>query len=299
MALHELKDFDFSHSTVTLWTFKGRVPSINGHWIDTTTDLDAEFQKIASAQLVGLEEEMEYTLLAENNEASVLTLPHDETRFYLVEEALSNRSYARKIRDVKTIQNAKFYVVEFVNNDEVVYAVRRTDKSWRTKEKTDLLTLIWKDKELDIIEDEGFQIHRSFDFFIFNNNIFIVNKGNFEIVMNYREAHAQDFHDLCSEPEFRNLFEELDVLISYVGQNKVQLRRMSAIRQKAFYKDADFMARLSAQFADHGLNLTYSGNGLLVPTPENCKDVLTALLDHRLRSSFSENTYDVQNATNV
>ncbi len=299
MALEELRDFDFESSAVTLWTFKGTAPKVNGHWIETSDSLDGHLKSVATSQLSQLEEEFEYGLLTQNNEASVLILPQDETYFYAVLEGLSDASYSRKIRDVRTIRNAKFYVAEFVCDDKVVHAVKRTDKSWRTQEKKAIINIFWKDKQLDVLDDDGFTIHRSFDFFVYDNNLLISNKSNFETILNYRAFHQQDFEDLCGEAEFLGIFVDVAPLIAFVGTNKAQLRRMSAIRQKGFYKDADFMSRLRGQYSDFGLSLDFNSNGMIEASAGNCKDVLTALLDHRLRSSFSQITYDVQSTSTI
>jgi len=83
------------------------------------------------------------------------------------------------------------------------------------------------------------------------------------------------------------------------GSNKINLRRISSIRQKAHYKNASFMALLKQHHAAYGLALQFDANGLIVCTSENCRDVMTALLDHRLASAFSANIYDVPDATKV
>lgn len=59
------------------------------------------------------------------------------------------------------------------------------------------------------------------------------------------------------------------------------------------------MQRLRQHHAQYQLNLTYNAQGLIDPTPANCPDIITALLDHRLSSAFSQNVYDVPDATLV
>src|SRR5690606_16939635 len=98
---------------------------------------------------------------------------------------------------------------------------------------------------------------------------------------------------------FFSLFSTLDPLVVFVGTNKLHLRRACAIRQKGHYRDADFMARLRKRHAECGLNLIFDDQGRIVPTPETCADIIRALLDHRLSSLFSQNNYDVPDATVV
>lgn len=59
------------------------------------------------------------------------------------------------------------------------------------------------------------------------------------------------------------------------------------------------MTKLRQHHAGHGLTLEFDTNGLIVPTAETCRDIITALLDHGLASAFSENVYDVPDATKV
>ncbi|MXO48935.1 DUF4868 domain-containing protein [Erythrobacter vulgaris] len=101
------------------------------------------------------------------------------------------------------------------------------------------------------------------------------------------------------ENEFIQIFANLTPLTTFVGSNKIHLRRMCSIRQKGHYKDQTFISRLRQHHAAHGLSLQFDQNGLIVCTPDNCRDVITALLDHRLASAFSENVYDVPDATKV
>ncbi|OEI84671.1 DUF4868 domain-containing protein [Brucella sp. BO3] len=297
--LANLKAFNVKEADLTLWTFKGTVPQINGHWIETTDELDQELKRVFLSQLNGFSEEQNYSLLAQNNEESVMTLPSDETDVYVISEAIGQITSGRKTQSVKTLRNAKFYVVRFVHNGQVVFAVRKTDPSWKTKAATNVLTAIYKDRELDLAEDDGFKIQRTFDFFCINDQLLISDKRNFETILNYRAAHENDFEQLQAEAEFIQVFAELTHLRSFVGINRLQLRRMSAIRVKSFYKDEGFMNNLRLRYAEFGLNIVFDGEGKIIPTPETCRDIMTALLDHRLRSGFSGNTYDVPDAVQV
>lgn len=87
-ALNDLKEFNFIESEVSLWTFKGTLPNTNGHWIETTDELDAEIKNITLSQLEKLTEQQEYSLLAQNNEASVLSILTDETHAGIIRDCI-------------------------------------------------------------------------------------------------------------------------------------------------------------------------------------------------------------------
>ncbi len=59
------------------------------------------------------------------------------------------------------------------------------------------------------------------------------------------------------------------------------------------------MQRLRSRHKEFGLNIVLDLSGKIVPSPETCKDIFQALLDHRLGSAFSTNIYDVQDAAKV
>ncbi|MBS1164193.1 MAG: hypothetical protein H6R00_218 [Proteobacteria bacterium] len=297
--LADLKAFNPTGSTITLWTFKGTIPDVNGHWIETTDRLDAELRDVFSHQLASATEQIEYGLLAENNESSVLRIPTDETDIHAIISGMTNFSSKRRIRSVKTLQNARFYVASLFKNDTIVLCVKKTDSSWTTKSSKNLISAIFSENQLDVSENEAFRIYKIFDFFIFGDSIFIHNKKNFESIANYRAAHENDFAGLQAEPEFVGIFSDTAPLVQFVGENRIHLRRISAIRIKSFYKNTDFMENLRRLYIEFGLNIIFSAEGKIVPTPETCKDIMTALLDHRLRSGFSGNTYDVPDAVAI
>lgn len=302
--LDDLILFDIEDSVVTLWTFKKQTlknapPKFNGHWIDTTDDLDVKLREIVTREISTITEKKDYSLLAENNEASVLSIEADETHVGLLADQFAAELPVRKIKDVKTIFNANFYVIKLVQGANILFAVRKTDATWRSKSARNVVTAFFSDTQLDVAPDENFRIQTNVDFFGINGNLFVRNKRNFESVLNYKVAHEADYAEMRADADFVAIFDSLHELTKFVGSNKIQLRRMSAIRQKAFFSDESFMTNLRARYKEFGLNINFDKEGKIVPTAETCRDIVAALLDHRLGSGFSGNIYDVPDATKV
>ncbi|HTF72576.1 MAG TPA: hypothetical protein VK638_58900 [Edaphobacter sp.] len=59
------------------------------------------------------------------------------------------------------------------------------------------------------------------------------------------------------------------------------------------------MTRVRQNYAEYGFALQFDNAGKLIVTPETGEEVITALLDHRLASGFSNRIYDVPSATPV
>ena len=152
---------------------------------------------------------------------------------------------------------------------------------------------------MELEEKPSFSISKYFDFFIVNETVLIQNKQQFESLLSYKAAHILDFKVMQADPEFNGIFSDMAHLVEYVGTNKMQLRRVSAIKQKQYYKNPAFITSLKDNHAEFGLSIEFDVDGKIKPTPESCKDIFQALLDYRLKSHFSQNIYDVQNTVNI
>jgi hypothetical protein len=303
-ALEDLKEFDLANATVNLWVFKksqatGQPITFTGRWIGTTNSLDAAIKESIDEERLRITEVKAFDLLAQNNEGSALTIDTLETHAPEIVEKAIDETDARKVRRLKDLQNAVFYVVKLVSNGRTIHAVRKTDGSWISKKASGVISALFVDDELDINDSPSFTISKYFDFFVVGDEILISNKGAFEAVLSYKQAHREDFAQLRAEVEFANVFTDTNVVAAFVGDNKIQLRRASAIRAKGHYKNAGFMTNLRRDHARYGLRIEFDANGRIVPTPETCGDIFRALLDHRLTSPFSQNLYNVDDASTV
>jgi hypothetical protein len=304
-ALADLKAFNLEAATVLLWAFKGPTgpsgspPTYTGRWIETTDAVDRVLKEIVEAERGRLEETMEYGLLAQNNEGNALTIPAEETHVGLLVGAVAAETDAKRVRRPDELSNCRFYVIKLVHGDAVIHAVRRTDSGWATKRALSTRSLFYEENRLTLDHRPHFDIENTIDFFIVGDEVLILNKGRFESILRYKEAHRDDFAALQGEAEFSAIFVDLAPLVTHVGENKIQLRRASAIRQKGHYRDADFMDRLREHHVKYGFTIQFDDDGRIIATPDTCAEIITALLDHRLASAFSMRVYDVPTATPI
>ena len=297
-TLDDLKALDVDGAELTLWVVKkstrvGGSPRLTGRYVDTEPTLDAELKSAMRNEINRLTEVQEYGLLTENNESSALSISTAETHAGLIVEGTAEEVPQNKADALKKVQNSAFYVIKLVSGDTVVRGVRKTDPSWRVRRVVNAITVCFSDEQLGIDTTPTLYISHQVDFLITDDIVFVLNKANFESIVNYKQAHKEDFQRLLQEPEFAGFFAQTEALESYVGENKLQLRRASAIRHKGHYKDPKFMRNLRAQHDIYRLNIDFDAEGKIVATPETCRDIFQALLDHRLTSGFSENVYDV------
>lgn len=304
IGLAELQAFDIANAVVTVWTFKksgpaGEAPIFNGRWITTDDALDGALSEAVEAVRAGIAELQPYGLLAQNNEGSALVLEVGATHAPLLVAQAADPAQNRKVRTLKQISNSAFYVVKFTVGVQALYAVRKTDDSWRSRKAAGALSVLYGDEGLTLDQTPHFNISRHIDFFILADTVFVLQKAHFESLLSHKAEHLADFAAMMQEGEFVAAFAALDELQTYVGANKIQLRRASVIRERGYYRDAVFMARLRQHHAALGLNIVFDAAGRIVPSAETCRDIFQALLDHRLNSRLTEAVYDVENSVAV
>lgn len=301
----EFAAFDIAGAAMTVWAFRksggagGTAPTFSGHWVATDPALEAAVKAAVQQRRAAIEEVNPYGLLAQNNEASALSIGADETYADGMIAATADPLPQRRATTLRHIQNTDFYVIKLVSDGITLYAVRKADSSWHTKRRAKAIDALFRDETLTLEPAPAFSLSTYVDFFIFDGIIYMMDKGNFESVLSYRQAHTNQFLALQAEPEFVSIFKDMNPLVAFIGTNKIQLRRACAIQTKGHYRDPGFMQRLRERFQQYRLNIIFDEHGLLVPTPETCRDIMTALLDHRLSSAFSEEIYDVPDAVAV
>jgi hypothetical protein len=302
-SLDEIKAFDLAEADLTVWVYKKStqdgLPVFTGRWVGVTDDLTASLRDAVTRALEAVTETIDYDILAQNNESSVLLLGADETHIALVEGQAANPTEARKVRQLKQIANADFYMLRFATEETVLLAVRKTNATWSTRRSSNILRVVFEDEELDVDERPSFSLEPFFDFFVFDGDVLVSNKQRFESVLAYRSGHVEAFQELVAEPEFSDIFSDVAAITEFVGTNKIQLRRAIAIREKGHFKDPAFMDKLRAECAAMNLGIAFDEHGRIVPTPESCRDIFQALLDHRLDSRLSLKMYDVQSTEPV
>lgn len=301
--LADLNAFDVEGSDLTVWVYRRAMrdglPVFKGRWVGITDELASSLRAAVSGAIGAVDETIAYEVLAQNHETSVLTLGADETHIALVEAQAANPTEDLKVRKLSEIANSDFYMLRFATQGGVLLALRKTNASWSTRRSSGILRVVFDDQELDIDERPAFSLEPYFDFFVLGKDIFVSNKARFESVLAYRAGHVEAFEELVGEPDFSGIFSDMAAITEFVGTNKIHLRRAIAIREKGHFRDAGFMDNLRANCAAMGLVIAFDWEGRIVPTPETCRDIFQALLDHRLDSRLSMRIYDVQSTEPV
>ncbi|ODT10718.1 MAG: hypothetical protein ABS35_41890 [Kaistia sp. SCN 65-12] len=301
-ALTDLLAFDVEQSAVSLWICRGPRggatddPAYTARWVGLTQDLETVLKATVNGHRSQIADVQPYDFLSAIPAGGAMTIDDDETHAGLLTAYLATQTQQKRVRNEGDLYNCTFYVIKLVHGDSIVYAVRKTDAVWQTKRSLSMRSVIFRENELTIANDPRFDIATNIDFYIVDDEILVCHMGHFETILRYKQAHQGDFAALQGEIAFQAVFDDIAPLIDHVGQNKIRLRRASAIRQKGHYRDQNFMTRLRQQAEQYGFTIQFHQNGTIIPTEETCAQIITALLDHRLSSAFSTQIYDVQGA---
>lgn len=297
-----LRAFDFANSVIYLWVFKRSATEnrFSSFYVQTDQHLNALLLGVVQSEVGRITEWANYTYLSETNENSCLACPIAGTDFVFLKERVDRPEPDCRVRSIKDLTNADGYVVKFVHNNQVVYAVKKSASNWKTSYLKTHINLVFRNGELSAAEDNGFAIEKYFDFYALDQTLFIASKRAFESSMEHRVSYAQAFVDLRRNATFSALFTDMQPMIDYVGTNSIQLRRMARIEERALFNRPGFLGAVQAVSARRGWGLNFDpATSRLIPCDQTIKTIMQVLLDHRLLSEVTDLIYDVPDATQV
>src|SRR6185369_3707831 len=294
--------FNYAQATVHLWVFKKSATTTKyvAHYVSTDQSLTDILKGLIQAEMTRITEFSPYSYLSQTNENSCLSTTQQVTDFQLLKTQVDRPEPECHVRGIKDLKGAEGYLVKYSNNNETVYAVKRSTSSWKTSYPKKFINIIFSDGELSAAEDNGFAIERNFDFYCKGALIFIANKRSFESVMAYRDGYTQAFTGLRQNQSFSALFTDLQPLIDYVGSNSTHLRRMATVEQKGLYGRPDFLVNLQRVSVRRNWDINFEpATNRIIACDQTARTILQVLLDHRLLSEVTDNIYDVPDATPI
>ncbi|GLQ97629.1 Kiwa anti-phage protein KwaB-like domain-containing protein [Dyella mobilis] len=301
-AFVRFQDFDFDNSDVHLWVFKRSTTEAKyvASYVRTDEDLDDALIRFAKHEQERITEWSPYSYLAETNQNGCLLVSKDETNFDLLKEAVDEHELDRSIDDVNQFKRALGYLVKFVNQSRVVYAVRRSPSTWKTAyRKRGVINAFFRDGKLSAVEGEEFAIEPNFDFFAFGNFIFVSSKSGFESMMRYRDGYEKAFETLQQTQSFTKIFTDIKPMVEYVGKNAMHLKRMATVEQMKLYMKPNFIKALQKVNKQNNWGIKFDQNNHIILTAKTMPVILKVFLDQRLLSEVTHITYDVPSGVKV
>lgn len=297
-----LRSFDYTNASLHLWVFKrsSTAKKFSAFYVRTDEVLNGFLRNVVLTETNRITEFSRYSYLSEVNENSCLAMSSAENEFSHLKIQVDRPEPECGVRSIKDLKGADGYVVKFTHNDQIIYAVKRSTSTWKTSYPKKFINMVFNNGELSAAEDNGFSIERNFDFYCASSTIFIASKRAFESAMNYRTAYTQAFEMLQQSPSFSTLFTDLQPLITYVGNNSIQLRRMAVIEQKGLYARQGFLSNLQRVNTAREWKINFDPiSHQIIACEQTARTILQVLLDHRLMSEVTSNIYDVPDAVQI
>ncbi|WP_205352195.1 hypothetical protein [Vibrio cholerae] len=122
-----LKAFDFENADTYLWVFKESTTKakFRTKFVQTEAELNKDLKGFVRAEVNRITEHSPYTYISQTNENSCLTIAFDSTDFKLLKSQVDLPEVEHRVKSVSDLVGAKGYVVKFIKDSVVVYAVKR------------------------------------------------------------------------------------------------------------------------------------------------------------------------------
>ena len=296
------RQFDYENATVQLWVFKKSTTTAKFRAWHVRTDEGIEllFRGAIQSETLRITEKIPYGHLAQNNEASCLEHSLEESEGLLaLLQAVDVPETENTNAKIKQLKGAIAYLVKFQTANGTVYAVRKTAPTWKPTVRRNFINAIFVDGELSVVPEESFSFDAYFDFYCFNEKIFVSSKKAYESTVSDKKVYKRSFDELVIDPHFLSVFNDVNPLKKYVGQNAMQLRRMTVIQQKALYQRPGFAEKVRQVSDLRDWGIKFDDEGKMVVCEKTVRVIIQVLLDHRLLSEVTETTYDVPDADAV
>ena len=295
--LDKLVSLDFKDWSAVFWIIKRRMTNKEASYQALRVDIDKKLERRLRGYLAGQLQghqykEIPYSFTNADTEDVILTLEENDCDFPKVRGAIAKGFDNPRVKEYDELLNAWAYVVQFTQGKRVLYACRKITTAAdpkRVKSKT--VSFFENHRLIDVDDKDVFLLDRNFDFFVYDNLIFIANKRGFETAMNFREGMKAYGNELLSELAALNVLNDIRPLREHVGNNFHYLRKLAAIKRAGYYNQSSYLARLLELNGELKWGLTVVA-GQIVVEVEKIDLILTLLNNDRLRSPINDEFFD-------
>lgn len=298
-----LKNVDLKNADVSLAIVKeykrNRVSQYVVKYVQINPHLETRLRNIVLKKIDGANTFEPYTFDCPEPEGDqIRAIDYESTDFYRIFEQLQNLNPEEDIIDnIEELVKAKSYLI-ILRNEEGIQTVgfKTLPENWKMKKDRGLIPLLYRENRFeDLVEENIFSISSFVDLIYFDEALFILSKKNFEIGLNFRDGMIAKAEELYEEIQKGNLFINVDILISRVGNNQRYLRKIATIKNLGYYQDANYLLRLRTINEQRNWGIQFQ-DGQIVITEEHLDAILTLLQNKRLHSELTDETFDVDSA---
>lgn len=296
-----LKELDLSNTTASLAIVKEykkqRISQYNVKYVPIDNNLENRLRNILVKKIEQSNSIEKYSFDCPEPESNQLrTISSEETDFDNINNILSELNPEEDIIvNIKELIEAKSYLIILRIDTEIkVIGFKKLSENWKMKKNKGLIPLLFRDNRFEDLKEENvFSILGTLDFLYFENLLFILSKKAFEIGLNFREGMISKANEFYEEINEINLFVNLDILKSKVGNNQRYLRKIATIKKMGYYRDQQFLNRFKQVNILKNWGIDFEGEQVII-SEEKLDAILTILQNKRLHSDLTEEDFDVE-----
>lgn len=300
-ALNNLKDLNINNYQVSLAILKeykvNRISQYRIKYVPIDENLEVRLRDIVTRKINNSNTVVEYTYDSpEPEEDQVSSIDSNQTDFYRIFEQLVDLNPEEDIiEDVEElVQGAKAYLIILRGGDGIeVVGFKTIPENWKMKKNKGLIPLLYHDNRFVDLEDENvFSIANSLDLIYYDETLFVLSKKDFEQGLNFRDGMIAHADEMYAEAVQLNVFVNIEILTSRVGNNQRYLRKIATIRNLGHYRNPSFLERLREVSLEKNWDIVFQ-NGQIVLTEATLDTVLSLLQNKRLHSEITLEDFDV------
>ena len=291
-----LKALNMDKAVVSLWIVHRKLNQGKARYsalkIETEEKLRKKLATAVSDKIGQSTEVHPYAYVTTDQDKAVLEQPVSTTDFDEIISLVNRNGEEHKVDSSDQIVGAWGYVIKLQIDDVFVYAFRKIGGGWASNKVGN--NWFFNERVMMELDDKPvFRADKNVDFIAFDGSVFILNKGNFENAINFREGMTRHRDEILGEFADSNLVSDIEVIRSVVGDNLNRLRKLASVRRSGYYKLPWYMEKLKKINNDQDWGLTINSNGQIESTVDNVDLILTLLNNNRLLSPITDETFDV------
>ncbi|MBE7510419.1 MAG: DUF4868 domain-containing protein [Bacteroidia bacterium] len=299
--LRNLKNLNLRRAEVSLAVVKeykvNRVSQYLIKYVPIDERLESRLRNIVTSKIQNSNTVDEYSFDCPEPEADqVRSIDSDQTDFYRIFEKLGELNPEEDVIDSveELVNGTKAYLIILRNREGIqVVGFKTIPENWKMKKNKGLIPLLYRENRFEDLEDENvFSIASSVDLFYYDETLFILSKKEFEHGLNFRDGMIAKADEMYQEVLQLNLFVNMEVLTTRVGNNQRYLRKIATIKNLGHYRNPQFLLRLQEVNAIKNWNIQFD-NGQIVFTDETLDTILSLLQNKRLHSELTLEDFDV------
>ena len=291
----ELKNLNLRAAHANLHVIKRTLKARKAEYsilnVNTSTALNRNIKEIIVNSINGAGGVRPYSYVTEDQDDNLLEAETNETDFPAILREL-NKFSDNEILENKDIKNVFAFVISIIPNllhTPILYAISKAPENFKLHNSW--LNIIFSETTYNIEESPVLRMRKKVDFIYFKEKLFIFDKKNFEVILNFREGMIAKRDEFIEDIRELEILDNVELLKNKIGDHYRYLRKVCTIQNRGYYKNPEFMSSLKTiAETEWGLSIE---DGKFVVTEENMDIILTLLGNDRLESPINKELFDV------